>query len=66
MVSEQPTRKMVKELKDAGWTVLRTDGRHPVYQCPCGEHRFALPESHRTVSPGVVRKCRNAIDECKG
>lgn len=64
MVSEEPTRKMVKELKSGGWQVIRTDGRHTVYVCPCGSHTFPLPESHRSISPGVVRKCRNAIKEC--
>jgi len=63
MVSEQPTRKMVKELKDAGWTVIRSDGRHTVYGCPCGKHTFPLPQSHKTISAGVVRKCRKAIEE---
>jgi predicted RNA binding protein YcfA (HicA-like mRNA interferase family) len=66
MVTEQPSRQMVKELKRAGWKAIRTDGRHTVYGCSCGKHTFALPESHRTISPGVVRKCRKAIEECKG
>lgn len=66
MVSEQPTRKMVKELKAAGWELISTDGRHSKYGCPCGGHTFPLPESHKTISPGVVRKCRKAIEECKG
>ncbi len=66
MVSEQPTRKMVKEFKDAGWSVARTDGRHTVYGCSCGKHTFALPDSHKTISPGVVRKARKAISECEG
>jgi predicted RNA binding protein YcfA (HicA-like mRNA interferase family) len=49
MVSEQPTRQMVKELKRAGWEAIRTDGRHTVYGCSCGKHTFALPASHRTI-----------------
>ncbi len=62
MVSEQPTRKMVKMFLAAGWSVLRTDGRHTVYGCPCGKHTFPLPDGHRTISPGVVRKAVKAID----
>jgi predicted RNA binding protein YcfA (HicA-like mRNA interferase family) len=64
MVSEQPTRKIVREFKDAGWTVLRTDGRHTVYGCPCGKHTQPLPQSHKTISPGVVRKVRKAMEQC--
>jgi predicted RNA binding protein YcfA (HicA-like mRNA interferase family) len=54
---------MVKELKGAGWTELRSDGRHTVYGCPCGKHIFPLPQSHKTISPGVVGKMRKAIKE---
>jgi predicted RNA binding protein YcfA (HicA-like mRNA interferase family) len=64
MVSEEPARKMVKELQKAGWSALRTDGSHTVYGCSCGQHRFSLPDGHRTISPGVVRKCRKAITDC--
>lgn len=66
MVSEQPTRKMIAELKAAGWVVLRKDGRHAVYGCPCGSHTTPLPQSHKTISPGVVRKIRQAIEKCEG
>lgn len=54
---------MVQLFRSAGWTVTRSDGRHTVYACPCGKHTFALPDSHRTISPGVVRKALKAIDE---
>lgn len=64
MIAEQPTHKMVKEFKVAGWTEARTDGPHTVYVCSCGKHSFALPDGHRTISPGVVRKARNIIREC--
>lgn len=66
MVSEQPTRKMQKELKGAGWVPLPGgDGSHTKYGCPCGKHTRPLPEGHRTISAGVVRKVRSAIEECK-
>jgi predicted RNA binding protein YcfA (HicA-like mRNA interferase family) len=66
MVSEEPTRKMLKELRTAGWTEKRNDGRHALYGCPCGSHSVAVPASHRTISPGVVRKIRQAIASCQG
>ncbi len=64
MVSEEPTRKIVKELRDAGWRILRSDGRHTNWISPNGA-TFPLPDSHRTISPGVVRKVRKAIQDDK-
>ena len=65
MVSEEPTRKMIAELGSAGWSVIRTGGRHTVYGCGCGKHTAPLPQSHKTISPGVVRSIRNSIKACK-
>ena len=61
MATDEPTRKMTREFKRAGWTELRHDGRHTVYGCPCGQHTFPLPTTHRNVSAGVVAKARKAI-----
>ncbi|MGY4769427.1 type II toxin-antitoxin system HicA family toxin [Kribbella sp. CWNU-51] len=66
MVSEQPTRRVVKAFKDAGWRRVRTEGSHSVYGCPCGQHVFTLPDGHRAISPGVVRKAGKALAECEG
>ncbi|GAB2606351.1 type II toxin-antitoxin system HicA family toxin [Kribbella endophytica] len=66
MVSEQPARKVVKSLKDAGWKRSRTVGSHSVYDCPCGQHTFSLPDGHRKISPGVVRKVNDALAGCEG
>jgi len=65
MITEQPTHQMVREFRSAGWTALRTDGSHTVYGCSCGKHQFSVPDGHRTISPGVVRKARKIITECK-
>lgn len=62
MVSEQPTRKVVKQMRDAGWMPLRTVGSHTVWQSPAGA-TFTLPDGHRTISPGVYRKLLKALDE---
>jgi hypothetical protein len=56
---------MVRELADALWSELRSDGRHSVFGCPCGNHIIPVPTSHRMISPGVVRKIRQAIENCK-
>lgn len=61
-----PTRKVVKAFKDAGWRRVRTEGSHSVYDCSCGLHSFSLPDGHRNISAGVVRKVNNALAECEG
>ncbi len=65
VVNEESTRKMVKELRDADWSAIRSDGRHTVYGCSCGRHRIAVPDSHRMQSAGLVRKIRQAITTCE-
>jgi predicted RNA binding protein YcfA (HicA-like mRNA interferase family) len=66
MVSAQPTRKVVKAFKDAGWRRVRTEGSHSVYGCRCGGHTFTLPDGHREISPGVFRRAIKALGECEG
>jgi predicted RNA binding protein YcfA (HicA-like mRNA interferase family) len=66
VVSELPTRKVVKAFKDAGWKRVRTEGSHSVYECRCGKHSFTLPDGHRQISPGVVRKVNGALASCQG
>ena len=61
MVSEQPTRKVVKALRDAGFTRLRGSGSHSVWGK--GSVTIPVPDGHRTISPGVYRKIIDAIEE---
>lgn len=55
---------MVKRLKAAGFTRISTDGRHSKWQHPSGVW-VPVPDSHRTISPGVVRKINQAIEQAK-
>jgi predicted RNA binding protein YcfA (HicA-like mRNA interferase family) len=64
MVSEQPTRKMVKQLRDAGFLPVRTVGSHTVWQA--GSVSVSVPDGHRTISPGVVRQIMAAIKSAQG
>lgn len=59
MVSEEPTRDVIKRLKDASF-VLVSKWRHP------SGAWVPVPISHRKVSPGVVRKVNRAIEDSKG
>lgn len=63
MISEQPTRKMVKLLRQAGWIPARTVGSHTVWQSPDRRHSVSVPDGHRRISPGVVRKIMRALEE---
>jgi predicted RNA binding protein YcfA (HicA-like mRNA interferase family) len=65
VVKEEPTRSVTKRLKEAGFERTSTDGRHSKWTHPSGAW-VAVPDSHRMISPGVVRKVNNAIDDSKG
>ncbi|MEV4125913.1 type II toxin-antitoxin system HicA family toxin [Nocardia sp. NPDC049707] len=65
MIAEQPTRKVLKALKEAGWSPLRDGaGSHTIYGCPTSKHDVSVPDGHRTISPGVVRTINRAVDSC--
>lgn len=64
MVSEQPTRKVVKELRAAGFLPDRTKGSHTWWKHPTGVGT-PVPDGHRTISPGVYRNITNAIAEAQ-
>lgn len=65
MIAEQPTRKVTKELRAAGFTRVRdAKGSHGFWACPTGQHTMTIPDGHKTISPGVVRKVNKAIAEC--
>lgn len=65
MVSEQPTRKVVKEFRKAGWRPGKTVGSHTKWHCPGNSHTFMLPDGHRQISPGVDRKVLEALEGCE-
>lgn len=67
MTSSQPTRKVVKMLRDARWTPGKTVGSHTKWTGPNGT-TFSLPDGHREISPGVYSKLLKAMkdDEEKG
>jgi predicted RNA binding protein YcfA (HicA-like mRNA interferase family) len=64
VVSEQPTRRVVRELKDAGFIAVRRSGSHTVYVN--GTVSVTVPDGHRMISPGVYRQILQKIEEAKG
>lgn len=62
MVSDQPTRKVTKELKQAGFTAGRTVGSHTVWEHPSGVS-VSIPDGHNRISPGVYRQVLAALKE---
>ncbi|MBN9225611.1 MAG: hypothetical protein ABS63_05660 [Microbacterium sp. SCN 70-27] len=61
MVSDQPTRRVQKQLRDAGFSAERTSGSHTVWVN--GSISITVPDGHRTISPGVYRNILKAIKE---
>jgi predicted RNA binding protein YcfA (HicA-like mRNA interferase family) len=64
VVSEEPTRTVVKRLKKAAFTQSNAKGSHTKWTHPTGV-QVILPTGHRTISPGVVRQVNKAIKECE-
>lgn len=62
MVSEQPTRKVLRELRKAGFEPTRTQGSHTWWKHPDGR-QMSVPDGHSTISPGVYRKIVAMIKE---
>ena len=63
MVSDQPTRKVLRLLKDAGFTAVRSVGSHTIYAN--GDVSVSVPDGHKTISPGVYRQILSKIKEAK-
>ncbi len=63
MVSEQPTRVVVRRLRDAGYIPIRTVRSHTVWMND--KVTVSIPDGHRTISPGVVRRVDKAIREAR-
>lgn len=64
MIAEQPTRKVTRELRAAGFTPVRTVGSHTRWEHPSGV-AISVPDGHRTISPGVYRNILKALKEAK-
>ena len=35
-----------------------------MWKCPTGQQCVSVPDGHRVISPGVVRKINKATDAC--
>ncbi|WP_072687022.1 type II toxin-antitoxin system HicA family toxin [Rhodococcus marinonascens] len=64
MIAEQPAKKIQKQLRAAGFTPGRKSGSHTFWTGPNGVS-ISVPDGHRTISPGVVRKIDKAIAASK-
>lgn len=64
MISEAPTRVLVKKLRKAGFTPRNAKGSHTVWECVAGAHLISLPDGHKTISAGVHRKVLHVLSEC--
>lgn len=64
VISEEPTRKTVKRLTQAGWVRGRREGSHSVWICANGKHKVSVADGHRMTSAGMVRKIDAALASC--
>ncbi|WP_146792644.1 type II toxin-antitoxin system HicA family toxin [Agrococcus baldri] len=62
MVSSQPSRKVKKMLRAAGWIPTTAQGSHTKWRAPSGRS-VTVPDGHRSISPGVYRQILRAIEE---
>lgn len=60
VISEKPTRRVLRELRGAGFVAVRTRGSHTLWEHPAGV-RIAVPDGHGTISPGVYRQVLAAL-----
>jgi predicted RNA binding protein YcfA (HicA-like mRNA interferase family) len=64
MIAPAPSRAIVKQLNNAGFTKRDGKGSHTVWTCPHGRYSVSVDTGHRTISPGVRRQVDAAIDLC--
>ncbi len=64
MIAEQPSRKVTRELRAAGFVPTRTVGSHTRWEHPSGV-AVTVPDGHRTISPGVYRQITKALKEVR-
>ena len=65
MIAEQPTRKVLKDLTKAGWQRKGTVGSHSVWVCQDDEHQVTVPDGHKMISAGVLRRINKALESCE-
>jgi predicted RNA binding protein YcfA (HicA-like mRNA interferase family) len=65
VVADRKTRDVLKDLRAAGFEPVRSDGSHTWWKGPQGLG-IAVPDGHRVVSAGVVRKVAAVIAKSKG
>ncbi|WIM70358.1 type II toxin-antitoxin system HicA family toxin [Corynebacterium suedekumii] len=61
MIAEQATRKVVRELRKAGFVPVSARGSHTKWQK--GKLVVVVPDGHKTISPGVYRQIRKIMEE---
>ena len=51
-------------MRAKGWSPRRTSGSHTNWRCPSAQHSVSVPDGHRMISPGVLRKVLRTLDAC--
>lgn len=64
MIAPVPSREIVKQLKNAGFTNRPGKGSHTMWTCAHDRYSVSVPTGHRTISPGVRQQVNKAIATC--
>lgn len=63
MVADQNTRKVLKELRQAGFQPIRSGkGSHTIWGHADGR-KVSVPDGHKTIPPGIYRQILNTMKE---
>ena len=65
VIAPAPSRIIVKQLKDGGFTKRDGRGSHTVWTCRHGRVEVSVTTGHKAISPGVRRQVDNAIRLCQ-
>ena len=65
MVSDEPTRSVVKRLRKAGFVKSDSRGSHTKWRHPASGAYVVVATGHRMVSAGVVGQVDRAIERSK-
>ncbi len=65
MVSDEPSRSVVKRLRKAGFVKSDGKGSHTKWCHPASGACVVVATGHRTISAGVVNQVNKAIERSK-
>jgi predicted RNA binding protein YcfA (HicA-like mRNA interferase family) len=53
MTKPMKKRQVIETMRSVGGSFVRQGAEHEVWECPCGQHKTAVPR-HNQITAGVV------------